>query len=884
LKFKAKEVRDLTGMSEPGPDDEVIGGDDPQQPGMMPGQPGETGVSPAGAVPPGPATGSDNPAAPSPASPGLEPETPMGDAGDGEPPGEPHPEAEALTLAMAKAADQGDEEAGAYLAELATDPDLLAEAMADGDTTAQYAKAPSASASRAEGDVWQGQSGRWFTKKNGRVVPSKAPGSSTPAAKPTGAAQPPKTSPKGTPKAAAGSKAAATKQVQSVGMAALQLAANNPSALTSADLAALPAQLNAMTVVQLKVFLKQISQSVTGKKADLADRLLRHAQGAVVSANTPASPPPPPAAPVPPPPAVSPPPPPPAAPQRPSPAAATGGPPGPPPRPGLVWDSTTHRWKLADGGVYGGYLKPGQKVTSSDRFGLFALVDQELAKQGLTATDAMNRGGTAKILSAIAGQTDGSVGTFEVTRALKNAAALEATTVIAPLFAVNGARNAPNLQLPGQSRPATLTRDEKVALQQYTSAVYRPLNDDLRNTGKPRDSLGTLHQNLQDAFAKAGQFAQPVSVVRGLTVDPSQMKQFLGQFQSGGAVTLPGYQSATVGTQLDQFFQGNVQLNIQASQGLDMSPLTHYAGAPAREMLLNHNSTFRVKGVRTVGGVTQIDLEQLTGSAAATAAASNAPAKPGFWSRLLSFGRKPAQATPTPTVTPVTVGPSAPLADVKATGISSQLRNLPVMQDLLKMDKTSQIVARDNANSWNQREDTFGSKLAASSGYDRPPQLVDGKAMDQLKQQGWLVGYRAVSDKKHHDQFRTGSLSVRTGLHGSGTYVAYSGFGSKLPTDDSARANAGNYGHEMTRFALPPTAKMVDETALKAEHADDLRALTREYAAGKISEKEYNAMQTLLADRGRYAMLKGYDAIKVSHRGHLVILNRGVTTVQKDNL
>ncbi len=42
LKFKASEVRELTGTSEPGPDDEIVGGDPP-----MPGAPGAPGTSPA---------------------------------------------------------------------------------------------------------------------------------------------------------------------------------------------------------------------------------------------------------------------------------------------------------------------------------------------------------------------------------------------------------------------------------------------------------------------------------------------------------------------------------------------------------------------------------------------------------------------------------------------------------------------------------------------------------------------------------------------------------------------------------------------------------------------------------------------------------------------
>jgi hypothetical protein len=120
-------------------------------------------------------------------------------------------------------------------------------------------------------------------------------------------------------------------------------------------------------------------------------------------------------------------------------------------------------------------------------------------------------------------------------------------------------------------------------------------------------------------------------------------------------------------------------------------------------------------------------------------------------------------------------------------------------------------------------------------------------------------------------------------VHGSGTYIAYVGPGSKHQDQRSAQTEARTYGKHVTRFAMPPDAKIISEDDLKTEQKADLKRLDAEHLAGKVDNKAYNAMRALIDDRGRYATLKGYDAITVPRRGHMVVLNRSIVAVQRSN-
>jgi hypothetical protein len=181
-------------------------------------------------------------------------------------------------------------------------------------------------------------------------------------------------------------------------------------------------------------------------------------------------------------------------------------------------------------------------------------------------------------------------------------------------FAQGAGDNSPNPALKHvreQTWPASMSHGEKVALQVYTSMNYRGINDGLRTRGAVPEKYAKVHQRLRSAFRKAKPFSPPVQVVRGLTLNGKALDDFLARLsdahKTGKVLRLPGYHSTSVGDY--SAFGGNIQLRIRAVHGLDARPVSHFPGE--REMLLDHNSRFKVTAVKKMGSQHVIKCDQL---------------------------------------------------------------------------------------------------------------------------------------------------------------------------------------------------------------------------------------------------------------------------------
>lgn len=123
---------------------------------------------------------------------------------------------------------------------------------------------------RQAGEVWRGQSGRWFTKRNdGRVVPAKAPGGSV-AAK---SARPAKQSAAAKPAKAAKPPKATVESVRD-GIAAMRSQEAPPGV---GQIAVLFKSLMGLTVPQLNELKKSLNLKASGPKAELANKIAERA-------------------------------------------------------------------------------------------------------------------------------------------------------------------------------------------------------------------------------------------------------------------------------------------------------------------------------------------------------------------------------------------------------------------------------------------------------------------------------------------------------------------------------------------------------------------------------------------------------------------------------
>jgi hypothetical protein len=168
----------------------------------------------------------------------------------------------------------------------------------------------------------------------------------------------------------------------------------------------------------------------------------------------------------------------------------------------------------------------------------------------------------------------------------------------------------PNPLLGTATRPE-LTLKEAEALQGYAWGGH--INERLR-AGKSLWWGGESknHKLLQEAFAKAKPLDSPITVYRGMGFkNPADAAKFIKSIEGAedGIVRLPGYTS----TSTNHGFAGDVQIEIKAIHGLDVRPYSKFTNED--ELLLNHNSQFRVVSVEKVQGpsgeTTHIKLEQI---------------------------------------------------------------------------------------------------------------------------------------------------------------------------------------------------------------------------------------------------------------------------------
>jgi hypothetical protein len=188
------------------------------------------------------------------------------------------------------------------------------------------------------------------------------------------------------------------------------------------------------------------------------------------------------------------------------------------------------------------------------------------------------------------------------------------------------------------------------------------------------------------------------------------------------------------------------------------------------------------------------------------------------------------------------------------------------------------------ANVWTKGvEDKVCTQLAKAVGFADKPKLATESEMDDLAKKGWVNSYRAVGSASHHDQFRSKDLWSGTGLHGSGTYTAYTDPKGKFKDDAATKDATGMYGPHVARFMLPPDAKTVTEDDIEAEKQKDKAQLNDALSAGKITWNQHKNINKLIEDNGRYATIKGYDAITRPDKGYMVILNRSKTVAKETN-
>jgi hypothetical protein len=186
-------------------------------------------------------------------------------------------------------------------------------------------------------------------------------------------------------------------------------------------------------------------------------------------------------------------------------------------------------------------------------------------------------------------------------------------------------------------------------------------------------------------------------------------------------------------------------------------------------------------------------------------------------------------------------------------------------------------------------EDRFLSDLAREIGFAGAPHVVSAEALESFAALGEQKLMRGVTDTSFVDQLRSGAYFAGSGSCGNGIYVALAS------RADLAAHHAGSTG-SVAEMTLKRGAKVANDVELNAE-MDRLGAEHRDQTAKQVKllglkgqperaaayERERVAEELMFfTDPGRFAMLKGFDAIHVTGRNILVVLNRTALRVTED--
>ena len=199
--------------------------------------------------------------------------------------------------------------------------------------------------------------------------------------------------------------------------------------------------------------------------------------------------------------------------------------------------------------------------------------------------------------------------------------------------------------------------------------------------------------------------------------------------------------------------------------------------------------------------------------------------------------------------------------------------------------------------------------MAEEVGFHRKPTLLSKEEMDAYIQQGNRELLRGIAGREgkaeaYVEQFKTGEYFAGKGVYGNGIYTAYGEDGMEV-----AKQFADGVEKNVLRMALKKDAKIISYDALIEMQKSEFTALQEEERALrrkarreadriydetgdddkvemflKEAAKEWEEMERyrqVLADLGRYALYKGYDAIDIPSSRFMVVLNRGKVFVQK---
>lgn len=240
----------------------------------------------------------------------------------------------------------------------------------------------------------------------------------------------------------------------------------------------------------------------------------------------------------------------------------------------------------------------------------------------------------------------------------------------------------------------------------------------------------------------------------------------------------------------------------------------------------------------------------------------------------------PGRTPPVPPVTPAARRRAAAAApdvlsdDVAKREVGADVRRSAAMRRMLSDDP-------GDFRPTSAGGDPVAAEIARQRGADRRPRVVDALRDVAAFVVEWTVGprrklkaQRLLRHTSHGEQLRRGRYRAGLGVFGAGI-----AFWVLLEDDDAPAGLVAAAGAEQLEARLDPDARVIDLDDLHRRQAEALRALDAE---PRTAERE--RWRRVISDEGRFALLLGYDAIRVVHADgtvEIVVVSRTALIVEE---
>jgi hypothetical protein len=182
--------------------------------------------------------------------------------------------------------------------------------------------------------------------------------------------------------------------------------------------------------------------------------------------------------------------------------------------------------------------------------------------------------------------------------------------------------------------------------------------------------------------------------------------------------------------------------------------------------------------------------------------------------------------------------------------------------------------------------DVILERILRDRGADGTPKVLPRTGIDDLVADGapeWFHGFATERGQEFAQQYMRGPLYTGRGSFGSGFYVGVGTQGRLEAQQYTGLAKTGvaTKGSGVMRGVILPSAKVYSVDKINRDFARDGAAFRRAHPS--MTPADRAVYEIAFNDLGRYAALKGYDAIgDTRHSGSwALILNRSATATQR---